>query len=255
MRAQKKQPVVFFCLAIMIALLLATSAEAQKPIKLVCDIWPPYQIKTETGVSGFSVEVVQAVYKQMGVPTGTIRAYPWKRAMAMLKHGDAQALFSANFTLDRQTFAYYPSEVLIESPWVIWTKNSNTVNSLNDLKGKTIGVVSGYSYTPKFWNFIKSHCTVANVNSDRANFKKLSAGRIDATVAEYGNGLHLVAELKDNTLTPNQAVTIKLDGLYLIFNRKNTTEKFVKDFSNALIKFKKTDAHAKLWGKYFNPTQ
>jgi len=64
-----------------------------------------------------------------------------------------------------------------------------------------------------------------------------------------------VAELKDNTLIPNQTVTIKLDGLYLIFNRKNTTEKFVKDFSSALIKFKKTDAHAKLWGKYFNPTQ
>lgn len=251
MRKIKNRPTASLGLALLTALLLFTNAEAQQPFKLVCDIWPPYQIETATGISGFSVEMVQAIYTQMGVPTDNIRAFPWRRAMEMIKHGDAEGLFSANLTSDRQTFAYYPSEVLFESSWVIWTRRGEEIHSLESLKGKTIGVVSGYSYTKEFWDFIKTNCIVENVNSDKANFKKLSAGRIDATVAEYSNGLHLAATLKYKNITPDQTITVKRDGLYIIFSRKNTTKEFVKNFSKTLIAFKKSKAHSKLQKKYF----
>nr|WP_321259392.1 transporter substrate-binding domain-containing protein [uncultured Pseudodesulfovibrio sp.] len=251
MKKTKNRPIVSFCLTFMTILFLFSNAKAQQPFKLVCDIWPPYQVETVNGLSGFSVEMVQAIYNQMGIPTDNIRAFPWRRAMEMIKHGDAEALFSANFTADRQAFAHYSSEILFESSWVIWTRRGEEIHSLESLKGKKIGVVSGYSYTREFWNFIKTNCIVENVNSDKANFKKLSAGRIDATVAEYSNGLHLAATLKYKNITPNRAVTIKRDGLYIIFSRKRVTEEFVKAFSNALIKFKKTEVYSQLRDKYF----
>lgn len=251
MKNKKDRQIASLCLAFMTVLFLFTNAKAQQPFKLVCDIWPPYQSETENGLSGFSVEMVNAIYNQMGVPAPKIRSFPWRRAMEMIKHGDADGLFSANFTSDRHTFAYYPSEILFESFWVIWTREGEKIHSLEDLKGKTIGVVSGYSYTPQFWDFIKTNCIVENVNSDKANFKKLNAGRIDATVAEHSNGIHLAALLECKEIIPNQAVTIKRDGLYIIFSRKNTTEEFVNNFSEALVKFKKTEAHSKLRKKYF----
>ncbi len=254
MKTHAQRPAFIFCLTLVMSLLLGNGVAAQQPTKLVCDIWPPYQTQTATDISGLSVEIVQAVYKRMGIPANSIQAFPWRRAIEMLRHGDADALFSANYTQERQIFAYYPSEELFQSPWVIWTRRGDEIFSLDDLKGKTIGVVSGYSYTPEFWDFINANCIVESVNADMANFKKLNVGRVDATVAEYGNGLYLATNLRYNNIVPNQAVTIKRDGLYIIFSRKKVAEDFVKDFSSALIEFKKTNAHTKLWGKYFQPS-
>jgi polar amino acid transport system substrate-binding protein len=232
---------------------LAKSGTTQtSPVKLVCDIWPPYQqFATGTQVTGFSVEVVGAVLKRMDVETQIIGAYPWKRAISTLEVGNADALCSANFTPAREIFARYPDEALIESPWLIWTRGGDVINSIGDLKGKRIGVVLGYSYTEAFWTYIETYCHVERVFKDEINFKKLVGGRLDAVVAEYGNGHHIVESLGLSNIHPNWEYEVKRDGLYIIFNRKNCDEDFVKSFSDELKRFKATTNYQDIEIKYF----
>lgn len=235
-----------------VVLAIQMSVNARQPFTLVRDEWPPYQQVEEETMSGFSVDMIQAVYDAMGTPVDTITSYPWKRAMTILEHGHADGLFSANHTADREAFAFYPEEPLLESPWIIWTQDNQTITSLDQLRNKRIGVVLGYSYTPEFWEFIETYCNVEQVSTDEINFKKLELGRIDATVAEYGNGLHNIKTLGLKRVTPQPALEIKRDGLYIIFNRERVNKAFVADFTRHLREFKNTEAYQELWERYFD---
>ncbi len=230
--------------------LLNSVGQTARSVNLVCDIWPPYQMKSRDGMSGFSVDVVTAVFGRMDVEIEGVTSFPWKRALVMVEHGRADALFSANYTPDRAVFARYPEEMLVNSPWVIWTRGEK-ITSLDELKGRTIGVVNGYSYTPEFWDFIETHCTVQKVHSDEVNFKKLAAGRIDATVAEFGNGHYLTTLFGLNNVKAHLNFPIKEDGLYIIFNRDSAAAEFVEEFSEQLKAFKSTDEFRALRMKHF----
>ena len=195
-----------YCASVLLLFsLTAASAPAESAkLRMVCDEWPPYQIVRDGNVGGFSVELVTAALASMDVAPDLIDAFPWKRAIHILRSGQADALFSANFTEDRLRFARYPSEPLVESPWVIWVRRGAefSFEKMADLRGKRIGVVSGYSYTPSFWQFIRKHAIVDPVTDDESNFRKLSAGRLDYIVAELGNGLFIRRSLGLDNLIP-----------------------------------------------------
>lgn len=218
---------------------------------LVCDIWPPYQVKGQDGLEGFSVEVVKAVYFRMGRETPDIVAFPWKRAVDMVKHQRALGIFSVNYTDDRAFFMRYPEEPLVVSPWVVWTRKGDRLESLDDLKGRKVGVVLGYSYTDEFWDFIEKHADVEQVHSDQVNFHKLHAGRLDAVIAEFGNGYHLKTTLGMDRIEPNRNIVVKKDGLYIAFSRDVVSQDFVNAFSRELKAFKKTQGFYQLRQKYF----
>lgn len=253
------KPTLKILLPLMAIMLLLTVplvyAEKNEPsgLKFVCDIWPPYQFETSEGqLIGFSLELTQSVLAEMDMTIEETISYPWKRALSTLETGRADGLFSANYTKDRTAFARYPEEVLVESPWLIWTRSNTAITSLADLKGKRIGVVLGYSYTPEFWDFIENNCVVERVFSDKTNFKKLSVGRLDAIIAEYGNGVHITQELGIDDIKPVWDFEIKRDGLYVIFNKRKFDKKFVQEFSNRLKAFKKTKEYRAIEAKYFH---
>ncbi len=226
-----------------------------KPLRLVCDHWPPYQISQEEKLTGFSVSLVDLVFKQMGTSIESLRVYPWKRALSYLEKGQADALFSANFNPARTEFAYYPEEKLIDSPWVLWGKKTGELREIaySDLANRQIGVVSGYTYTKAFWQFLRTHGNYAAVTSDEQNFKKLAAGRVDYAVAELGNGLFLINKLKLSGIIPFMKHPVRTDGLYIIFNKQTVPKSFVVLFSKTLAGIKQGDEYQALYLKYFSP--
>jgi len=254
-----RKPVLTLFIFLVLACAIAVSATVvfttEPPARLVCDVWPPYQYKAEGRITGFSAEMVRAVYERLGTPISSMETFPWKRALEILESGNAEGLFSVNKTRDRGIFARFPDEPLFEAPWIIWTKRESPIRTLEDLKDKSIGVVIGYSYTPDFWEFIQTHCKVEQVTTDDINLQKLASERLDAVVAEYGNGLHLIRKLKLRGITPRRDIVIKNDGLYIMFNRQNVSEGFVQRFSEALKAFKGTPEYEALRRQYFEESE
>lgn len=243
----------FFILFLLLTFFPLSGRAQPTKLELVCDEWPPYQIVRDGRVEGFSTEVVKIVLESIGMVPERIRAYPWKRALQVLRSGHADGLFSANFTEDRLRFARYPDETLVESPWVIWVRRGAefSFEEMSDLRGKRIGVVNGYSYTPEFWDYIRKHAVVDPVISDETNFRKLPAGRLDCLIAELGNGLSLRRTLGLPGIVPQRENPVKVDGLYLIFNRERVDEAAVSRFSETLKAFKEGPVYRELRRKYF----
>ena len=241
-------------LMIFLSVFVSNANAELKEIDIICDVWPPYQIIENNHVSGFSTKVIETVFQRMKVKIRSIKAYPWKRAIIMIEKGEADALFSANFTKDRTEFAFYPAENIVNSPWVMWVREEDELKfeSLDDLLGKRIGLVRGYSYTPELWSFVKQHDIYQEVTNDEQNFKKLDAGRVDYISAELGNGLYIVKSSGINTIIPLKNNPIKSDGLYIIFNKNNVSRTFVDTFSAELKKLKQEPLYKSLYEEYFD---
>ena len=250
-----RKPVLALSIALLLLAAIAVSATVvfttEPPARLVCDAWPPYQFESRGRLTGFSTETVQAVYRRMGTPIRSLEIFPWKRAMDIVESGNAEGLFSVSRTRDREIFARFPEEPLFEAPWIIWTRRDTPIRTMDDLKGKSVGVVIGYSYTPEFWEFIQTYCKVEKVTTDDINLHKLANHRLDAVAAEYGNALYIVRQLGLKGLTPHRDMVIKNDGLFIMFNRKGVGEAFVRRFSEALREFKATPEFEALRRKYF----
>lgn len=237
---------------IILALVYGTPAFSQS-LTIVCDNYPPYQIaKTET-VEGFSTRIVQTILQEMDVEIKSLEIFPWKRALLLIEQGQVDALFSANYTEDRAVYAAYPSEPLVQTPWVIWARTEDTTeyDSLDDLNDGTVGVVRGYSYTTELWNHLKARNNYEEATDDDTNFRKLAAGRIRYVVAELGNGYQIINDLHLKQIAPITAHPVKIDGLYIIFNKRTVPQSLVDTFSRKLKKFRQTEAYRELWRQYF----
>lgn len=222
-------------------------------IDIVCDDWPPYQTVYGDNIDGFSTKVVTTVFDRMSVQVSSISSFPWKRAMKMMKEGSVDALFSSNFTKDRTIFAHYPEEQIIDAPWVMWVREGSELSykSFEDLKGKRVGLVLGYSYTPELLAYVEKHNNYELVASDEQNFRKLNANRLDYIVAELGNGRHIINILGLEGIKPLLKNPVKTDGLYMIFNKKNVSKEFVDEFSEELRLLKQEPLYKILHDTYF----
>jgi polar amino acid transport system substrate-binding protein len=118
--------------------------------------------------------------------------------------------------------------------------------------GHDIAVLRGASISPEFWDFARQHQNVTETASDEANFRMLEAGRVDFVVASSVNGARLVDALGlTGKVEPLLSRSLKEDNLYVIFSKERVSPDFVAAFSEALRRFKQTDAFRAIYAKYF----
>lgn len=248
------------CLAWVLFLTMASSVPlfGETTLRVATDDWPPYEYAGKDGdATGFSTEVVRAVAREMGVSVGKIPVMPWARCEAMLGQGDLDLIFSASPSDKRKEFSYFPDESLVDSPNLLFIRNDSEqrlkFDTLDDLKGKNIGVVRNYSYTTEFLDYVKQHSKVATALDDEQSFKALMNKRVDYIPLDLGNGLALIRKYgMEGKIIPLTNNPIKKDGLYVMFGKRTVKPDFVKQFSEALKAFKQTEAYKKIHDQHFS---
>jgi polar amino acid transport system substrate-binding protein len=229
-------------------------------LTIATDDWPPYEFKVDDPgkehITGFSTEVIQAVLKRMNVGiNGRINQYPWVRGEKMVIDGTVDMLYTASTNEKRAKITHYPKESLMESSWSFFIRKEDAdrlkYNSFNDLKGKKIGVVRAYTYTPELWEFMEKEKNFDEVTNDELNVKKLMVKRIDYVAMDFGNGMALIKKmgLTDQIIVLKKP--IKTTSLFAIFSQKTVKKDFADKFSSELKAFKATTEYKTLFNKYF----
>lgn len=239
---------------VVLASCVVCSAEDRRLEIVSEEEWKPYIWYTNGIPKGYSHEVLDRVFRQMGI-VWELEKHPWKRALKKVMGGKADGLFNASRKTDREAACHYPEIELFHSQYAFYITKENTgrlkFDTLDDLEGHTVGVALGYAYTEEFWNFVRKKGNYDEAKNDKLNFLKLAKGKIDYFPAEIGNAKILLRELdlSDKIVRLRKPLTQK--PYYLIFSKSRVDKKFVGDFSRNLESFKKTDTFKEIYEKYF----
>lgn len=241
-------------------ILFSMTANAEMKLSIATDDWPPYEYMAGNPgneyITGFSTEIIHGVLKKMNVGiNGRIMQYPWARGEKMVIDGNVDMLYTAATSESRAKITHYPSESLMESSWSFFIRKEDSAklkyDTFDDLKGKKIGVVRAYTYTPELWAFMKAEKNYDEVVGDEQNVKKLMAKRIDYVAMDFGNGLSLIKKmgLSDKIIVLKKP--IKSSALFAIFSQKTVEKDFVEKFSAELKAYKLTKEYKSIFNKYF----
>lgn len=220
-------------LCLLAPLLLVTSSTHAKAVKLVTFAYPPYEYATGNGADGIVVRIVERAFDHLGEDL-VIHVLPWKRALHMVRIGQADGIFTAYRTKDRLRFLDYSRVVLMPqvlSVWALRTADIAYDGSLDSLGDTSIGLVDDISYGAKVDEAIRTGrlrlLDYAPVSAQ--NVKKLLHGRTDAIIMnKYGaihhllkhNGLNRVVELTPAVSSePSYLAFSKVSGLTALRDR------------------------------------
>ncbi len=197
--------VLYALLVFMVTALMPSRAMAQK---LVFDFesYPPYEFVENSKVLGTDVDIIREVCKRIGYEA-VFMEKPWKRCEEEVKAGDVDAIFSLFKTDEREQYLYFPVESLsFEKDMVIAKKGKGKAGKIEDLNGKTIGSVVGYSYGDAFDEAAKKKSfRLEECQNNEQMLKKLIEDRMD-----FG----IINELVYNNLVKKLKLTGKIDILY-----------------------------------------
>lgn len=224
-----------------------------KVIRLTSLEWPPYS-GAQVAEQGASVAVVRAAAQAMGY-TLEVKFFPWNRAVAMAEDPKSGYVgYFPEYSSDEVATKFVLSDPIGTGPLGFVEPVAAPVawSSLDDLKGKSIGVVDGYVNTAAFDAMAAAGSIKAEaVSDDLTNIKKVAAGRIPLAVIDR----NVLADLLKNDASlagargkvQFNAKVLEDKALYIAFQRSPEGQKAAEVINAGL---KKIDAAA-IAAKFF----
>jgi len=145
--------------------------------------FPPYAYSEDGNIKGIHTDIAKSVLDLMQVKY-TLKAYPWKRVVAMTDQ--ARVTFSLTWVEKPERFEKYLMIGPIQDGRTVFAVRKNSqikFNELADLKGHSIGTISGYAYPKEFDKatfLTKDPATINNASL----IKKLIAKRNDIIIGD-----------------------------------------------------------------------
>lgn len=238
-------------IALPLTLSVSAPALAGDTLKLAALVgWPPY---SDQGLpeNGFSNDLVVEAMKRAG-HTVEVTIMPWNRALELTQAGDYDVLPSTWYNEERNARLKFSEPYAINRVvFVHHVERPFDFQSLNDLKGKVVGIQIGATYDKEF--SASDLFRRELVSEPLLNLKKVAAGRIDLTLDD-----ELVTKYNINTKVPELLSQLALtkgalseDKLYVTFSRKRPdADKLAADFNKALADMKADGTYDKLLAKH-----
>ncbi len=242
-----------WCLHLLFSLALLAQPVPAK-LTLVTSEYPPFEY-TENGVArGLSVEIVQAVFRQMGQPI-EIKAFPWKRALFMIQGGSADAAFTTNRTSEREAYGVFPKESLLSGTISFFSLSDASYRYTGDLASLShcrVGTDRGSSYGDVFDEAVRSgQLRIIESDTPDISLRALITKRVDLYLVDDYVAWHLARKngvtSRIRRLTPPFAATVPA---YLMFTRKKDLSKVMARFDATLAELKRNGTIDRIIRKY-----
>ncbi|MEM1401549.1 MAG: transporter substrate-binding domain-containing protein [Pseudomonadota bacterium] len=211
--------------AVTIIAMMAQPIAAQASSRLTIGSGEYVPFTDSSAVDGGIVnEMISQIATQAGM-TAEFEFMPWKRALELTRSGRFDATSFWYYSEERESDFIHVGPV-IQDRLVFFRRAGTpepTWETLADLSDYTIGAVTGYTFTPEFWEMAEAgSINIEVAPSDETNMRKLLAGRIDLYPMSEVSGRLLLeriftqAELDQITISEKPLVTT--NG-YLLISR------------------------------------
>ncbi|TIH17338.1 ABC transporter substrate-binding protein [Marinifilum sp. JC120] len=213
-------------LTVILSLLLPVGSGMAKDcgVRIITEISHPSTILDNGRITGFGVEIVEAIKKELGCDT-PIEVMPWARGYRYLLNQPDVLLFSTARTVEREDMFHWVGPIACYK-WVFYGLKGMTdkVKSIEDAK-KVSGI--GVYRNDARAQFLKSQgfTNLEVMDTQEANFKKLLRGRVELVAT---SNIGVPGFLDSNEELRKRAVPILIFHnvkLYLALSKKTDPEK------------------------------
>ncbi|WP_411743241.1 substrate-binding periplasmic protein [Reinekea sp.] len=212
-------------------------------IQISAGEWPPF-LSESLPNKGIIAHLISDIFNEAGIQV-EFEFLPWVRAFEVTAQGEYSATSIWMYKKDRTTDFLYSEPVLSEKFVFFHLKDTPfDWNEMNDLRGKSIGGVLGYSYGPKFDAALEEGVfKQLRLPTVDQNLRMLAAGRTDIyaeemSVANY-TLLKRTPELAD--LITYHPKPILENQSFLLFPKKGPNSKALLEIFNSHLEGFKQD--------------
>lgn len=219
--------------------------------------WKPYNfVDADGNITGFDVDVVNAIAEKFPEITLKIEPTPWDGMLVALGAGRFDVVaneIKKNPAREKQ-FLYAAEPYNYDYPALIF-KNDTNIKSAQDLFGKTVIVGGGSSYAEWVEKFNKENGGKINIvyagdTATAAIFAEVLSGRADVTIDSPVAAGIFINERKE-PLSYIPADPDLLNPAYLIFTKNKKGERIKALFDKGLEELRADGTLSKLAIKWF----
>jgi polar amino acid transport system substrate-binding protein len=180
----KKSYLVFILTVLAAFNLLAGSSIFAQEIRVVTEVWEPYNFEKNGRVRGISTEIVESSLKRAGIRIsgGKIEIYPWIRSYQAALNSENVLIYTILRTQERENLFKWVGPIIPSERFYFYkirTRKDISVGSLDQAKKYQIGALRGSVHE----DFLKKNKfpegVIQTVGEQDLNLIKLLKGRID----------------------------------------------------------------------------
>jgi polar amino acid transport system substrate-binding protein len=199
-----------------LCMLTGSHAAQYKPLRLASEIRPPYAFEEHGAASGHDIEYVTLLLQRLGYQP-VILFCSLTRALRLQQSGNVDGILgiSKGEFNERENFLYFTSRPISYNKHVLFYRRDNPFQyeGLPSLRGKNVGVIRGYKYSPAFMyaTYFKHDFS----KDTEQNINKLLHKRIDLALADEDTGKYLIDKFDAKDKVVFDSTVISGGKLYL----------------------------------------
>ena len=209
--------------------------ELPSGVRLTNGDWPPYMENTPPHY-GVVSHIVTLAFAKHETPV-TYGFFPWSRARMLAEKGvwDGSVAWTCRPEMLKH---FHFSDPIVAHNYVLFHRTNMDFDwgNVKDLERYRVGLTQDYNYGEEFEEAVAAGTISADVTtSDRANFRKLAAGRIDLFPMEPAVGMDMLNKLNLSDKITFHTTPLQSDYLYLILSRRvPESEGYLREFNDGL---------------------
>ena len=183
---------LIFCLAFIaiVAICFPTSCAESKPLLILGDKnYPPLTYLDNQQPAGMAVDVAKALAGPMNRKI-RIELMDWNLAQQKVLNGEADAVLEISSTPERQKLYDFAGTTFTHEFGFVVRSGSTGARTVNDLRGKKVGVTSGGF--PRQFLQARPDLHLVIIDNYKDGFARLSAGTLDVVAADLWVAAYLI---------------------------------------------------------------
>ncbi|TQK62647.1 amino acid ABC transporter substrate-binding protein (PAAT family) [Brevibacillus sp. AG162] len=198
-------------------------------------VYKPFSFKENGQLTGFDVEIGQALAEKMGMNAVPI-TNPFETIIPGLDAKKYDAVIgSLTVTPERQKAVLFTNPYYRSGSQIFVQEGNTTIKSKEDLKGKKIGVVKASNYLD--WaKKLTDEDKITQYDSDITALLDLPTGRLDAVITDQVVGLRFIKEGGGKVIDvgeplsfDEQAIAVRLGDQEAVDRINKALDEIVKD--------------------------
>lgn len=221
----------------------------QTRVRVVTSPYAPFITKDKKGlIIGFDVDILQEIGKEEGLELEIV-SRPWSEALDTLSKNQSDMVISAVTPSAARLEKFSASNSYVSTPNSIAVLEESPIMSINDLKGKTIGLEAGSSFLAEKGKYAET--SFKEFETSYLALKNTFSKKVDGVVAHR---LHLQYLIKDTGIKV-RFIDLPTNNPDKVMMLKKGDAELTQKINSGLDKVKASGKYDEIYKKWFGDDQ